>query len=54
MLSSSSGSAIKRITAGVKARWAGHSTISVQDHAVALIDELENPTHIRKRFTVGY
>lgn len=32
----------------------GHSTISVQDFAVAMIDELENPTHIRKRFTVGY
>jgi putative NADH-flavin reductase len=33
---------------------AGHSTISVQDYAVAMIDELENPTHIRKRFSVGY
>ncbi len=32
----------------------GRSRISVQDYAVALIDELENPTHIRKRFTVGY
>jgi putative NADH-flavin reductase len=38
----------------VKARWAGASAISVQDHAVALIDELENLTHIRTRFTVGY
>ncbi len=33
---------------------AGHSEISVQDYAVAMIDELENPTHIRQRFTVGY
>jgi hypothetical protein len=33
---------------------AGHSRISVQDYALAMIDELENPTHIRKRFTVGY
>jgi uncharacterized protein len=33
---------------------AGRGRISVQDYAVAMIDELENPTHIRKRFTVGY
>ena len=32
----------------------GESTISVQDYAVAMIDELERPTHIRQRFTVGY
>jgi uncharacterized protein len=32
----------------------GHSTISVQDYAVAMLDELENPAHIRQRFTVGY
>lgn len=32
----------------------GQSRISVQDYAVAMIDELENPTHIRQRFTVGY
>lgn len=32
----------------------GHSTISVQDFAVAMLDELENPAHVRKRFTVGY
>jgi uncharacterized protein len=30
------------------------SKISVQDYAVAMIDELENPRHIRQRFTVGY
>jgi hypothetical protein len=32
----------------------GKSEISVQDYAVAMIDELEHPRHIRKRFTVGY
>ena len=32
----------------------GHSRISVQDYAVAMIDELENGAHIRQRFTVGY
>jgi hypothetical protein len=32
----------------------GHSRISVQDYAVAMIDELENRAHIRQRFTVGY
>jgi putative NADH-flavin reductase len=32
----------------------GQSKISVQDYAVAMIDELENPCHIRQRFTVGY
>ena len=32
----------------------GQSTISVQDYAVAMIDELERPTHVRKRFTAGY
>src|SRR5689334_5275900 len=33
---------------------AGQSTISVQDYAVAMIDELEHPTHVRQRFTAGY
>lgn len=32
----------------------GESRISQEDLAVAIIDELENPRHIRKRFTVGY
>ena len=32
----------------------GESKISVEDYAVAVIDELENPAHIRARFTVGY
>ena len=30
------------------------SSISFEDYAVALVDELENPAHSRKRFTVGY
>lgn len=32
----------------------GHSSISVGDYAVAMIDELERPGHIRQPFTVGY
>jgi hypothetical protein len=32
----------------------GESRISVQDYAMAMIDELEKPKHIRRRFTVGY
>jgi putative NADH-flavin reductase len=32
----------------------GESRISVQDYAVAMIDELEHPTHLRQRFTAGY
>jgi putative NADH-flavin reductase len=32
----------------------GESRISVQDYAMAMIDELENRNHIRQRFTVGY
>lgn len=32
----------------------GNSHISVQDYAVAMLDELERPAHPRKRFTVGY
>ncbi|WP_283149160.1 NAD(P)-dependent oxidoreductase [Silvimonas soli] len=33
---------------------AGKSEISVQDYAVALIDELEQHQHSKQRFTVGY
>ena len=33
---------------------AGHSRISVQDYAVAMIDELERPAHSRRRFSVAY
>ena len=32
----------------------GESRISLEDLAVALIDELEKPRHSRQRFTVGY
>ena len=32
----------------------GDSVISIQDYAVAMIDELKNPKHVRQRFTVGY
>lgn len=32
----------------------GDSRISTQDYAVAMLDELENPQHIRERFTVAY
>lgn len=30
------------------------SSISFEDFAIALVDELETPQHIRQRFTVGY
>lgn len=32
----------------------GSSAISYEDYAVAMVDELERPAHIRQRFTVGY
>lgn len=32
----------------------GKSSISYEDFAVALADEIERPAHIRSRFTVGY
>jgi putative NADH-flavin reductase len=32
----------------------GKSSISTADYAIAMIDELENPKHSRRRFTVGY
>ena len=32
----------------------GKSRISIPDYAIALVDELETPRHIRQRFTVGY
>jgi uncharacterized protein len=32
----------------------GSSTISFDDYAAALIDELENPRFIKQRFTIGY
>jgi len=30
------------------------SSISFEDHAIAMVDEIEDPKHIRQRFTVGY
>ncbi len=30
------------------------SSISFEDYAIAFVDELERPAHIRQRFTVGY
>jgi uncharacterized protein len=30
------------------------STISYEDYAIALVDEIEKPAHVRQRFTVGY
>jgi putative NADH-flavin reductase len=30
------------------------SSISYEDYAIALVDEMEKPKHIRGRFTVGY
>jgi len=32
----------------------GQSHISMEDYAIALLDELEQPQHLRQRFTVGY
>lgn len=32
----------------------GESRISAEDYAVALLDELEQPKHLRKRFTAAY
>ena len=33
---------------------AGEGDISVEDYAVAMIDELEKPAHHFERFTIGY
>ena len=32
----------------------GRSWISMEDYAIALVDELENTKHVRQRFTIGY
>ena len=32
----------------------GKSSISYEDYAIAMIDEIDKPQHIRGRFTVGY
>jgi putative NADH-flavin reductase len=33
---------------------AGKSHVSMEDYAIALVDEIEQPKHVRQRFTVGY
>jgi putative NADH-flavin reductase len=33
---------------------AGRSHISMEDYAIALVDEAESPTHVRRRFTVAW
>lgn len=33
---------------------AGNSSISVEDYAKAMVDELEAPAHHKERFTIGY
>lgn len=30
------------------------SSISFEDYAIAMVDEIEKPQHVRRRFTVGY
>lgn len=32
----------------------GESTISIEDYAMAMLNELENPQHHKERFTIGY
>jgi len=32
----------------------GQSHISVEDYAMAMVDELEHPAHHKERFTIGY
>jgi putative NADH-flavin reductase len=32
----------------------GKSSISMEDYAIAMADEIEHPRHSRRRFTVGY
>ena len=32
----------------------GDSRISMEDYAVAVVDEAERPAHVRRRFTIGY
>jgi len=33
---------------------ANGSSITFEDYAIAFVDELEHPRHVRRRFTVGY
>jgi hypothetical protein len=32
----------------------GQSRVSMEDYAMALVDEMEKPSHIKRRFTIGY
>lgn len=32
----------------------GESRISLEDYALAMLEEMEHPRHVRQRFTVGY
>lgn len=32
----------------------GDSRISMEDYAVAVLDEIQKPAHLRRRFTIGY
>jgi putative NADH-flavin reductase len=32
----------------------GRSWISMEDNAIALVDELEHPQYVQQRFTVAY
>jgi putative NADH-flavin reductase len=32
----------------------GESRISMEDYAIALVDELEKPAHQRAQFSIGY
>lgn len=32
----------------------GQARVSCEDYAVALVDEIEKPQHLNRRFTVGY
>lgn len=41
-------------TNGLIANEKGESRISMEDYAIALVDELETPQHERGRFTIGY
>ncbi len=32
----------------------GESRISLEDYAMAMLDEIDHPRHVRQRYTVGY
>jgi uncharacterized protein len=32
----------------------GRSWVSMEDYAIAMVDEMEHPKHLRERLTVGY